>query len=379
MVANADADVWLRSALMERVDHVVIGAGAMGSAAAWQLARRGRSVVLLEQFEPGHTRGSSHGGTRIFRLAYADPRYAQLARRALDDWRDLEDDAGATLLDLVGAFDHGDPSRIDAVEGALRALGRPFERLSPAEASERCPGMRFDRAVVHSPDGGRARAAETLRCLADRARAHGATVRFGTGPARLELDDDGATVRCGGEAWSAATVVVTAGAWAQPVAGHLVELPQLTVTQEQIAHFSPLDPATDDWPSFIHHPAQGGGSFDHYGLWTPGEGVKVGGHLEGPVTTADDRDGVQDPARVARLVDYVSEWLPGVEPAPRFGATCLYTTTATEDFLVDRVGPVVVGSPCSGHGFKFTPLIGRVLADLATGADHPGPPFLRLS
>ena len=364
---------------MEHVDHVVVGAGAMGSAAAWQLARRGRSVVLVEQFEQGHTRGSSHGGTRIFRLAYADPRYAQLALAALEDWRELEDDAGTTLLDLVGAYDHGRHDRIEAVARALEGLGRRAERLAPAEAAERVPGMRFDEAVVFSPDGGRARAADTLRALASRAAAHGADVRFGAGPATVEVRGDGAVVRCGDDAWRAGSVVITAGAWATPVAGRLVALPELTVTQEQIAHFAPAHGATDDWPSFIHHPGgTGSASFDHYGLWTPGEGVKVGGHLEGAVTTADERDGVQDPDRVERLVAYVREWLPGVVPEPRFGATCLYTTTATEDFLCDRAGPVVVGSPCSGHGFKFTPLIGRVLADLACGAAHPGPPFLRL-
>jgi sarcosine oxidase len=362
---------------VERVDHVVVGAGAMGSATAWQLARRGRSVVLVEQFEQGHTRGSSHGGTRIFRLAYADPRYARLALRALDDWRELEDDAGATLLDLVGAYDHGPAERIDAVAEVLAALGRPGERLTSEAASERVPGMRFDDAVVFSADAGRARAADTLRVLADRAAAHGADVRFGGGPATIALDGDEAVVRCGDAAWRASTVVVTAGAWAQPVAGHLAPLPPLTVTQEQIAHFAPSDRAVDDWPSFIHHPG-GPASFDHYGLWTPGEGVKVGGHLEGAVTTADTRDGRLDEHRVGRLVAYVREWLPGLHPEPRFGATCLYTTTATEDFLVGRHGPVVIGSPCSGHGFKFTPLIGRVLADLACDGEHPGPPFLRL-
>jgi sarcosine oxidase len=362
---------------VERVDHVVVGAGAMGSATAWQLARRGRSVVLVEQFEQGHTKGSSHGGTRIFRLAYADPRYARLALAALDDWRQLEDDAGATLLDLVGAYDHGPVARIDEVTAALASLGRPGERLTPGEAAERVPGMRFDEAVVFSRDAGRARAADTLRVLADRAAALGADVRFDAGRATVELDGDRAVVRCDVGAWRADSVVVTAGAWARPVAGHLVPLPHLSVTQEQIAHFAPVDAAVDDWPSFIHHPT-GAASFDRYGLWTPGEGVKVGGHLEGPATTADTRDGRLDTERVDRLVAYVRDWLPGVDPTPQFGATCLYTTTETEDFLVDRRGPVVIGSPCSGHGFKFTPLIGRVLADLACGGAHPGPPFLRL-
>jgi sarcosine oxidase len=366
---------------MERVDHVVVGAGAMGSATAWWLARRGRSTVLLEQFERGHTRGSSHGGTRIFRLAYPDPAYVRLAMRALEDWRELEEDAGRVLLDLVGAYDHGDPSEVDAVATSLAAAGCAVERLAPDEAADRCPGMIFDHSVVFSPDGGRARAADTLTALADRAAAHGATVHFASGAAALERHGDCAVVRCAAGEWLATSVVVTAGAWVADVVGRHVGLPQLTVTEEQVVHFAPSDPDVVEWPSFIHHGKRDldSGTCDHYGLLTPGEGVKVGGHLEGPVTTAGGRSGVLDPERTNRLVGYVERWLPGLEPTPVYGSTCLYTTTPTYDFLVDRAGPFVVGSPCSGHGFKFTPLIGRLLADLAMGADHPGHPFLRFT
>jgi sarcosine oxidase len=116
-------------------------------------------------------------------------------------------------------------------------------------------------------------------------------------------------------------------------------------------------------------------------LLSPGLGVKVAGHHEGAVTDPDRRDGVLDAAKVAGIERYVERWLPGLVPEAVLGETCLYTTTSTEQFLVDRVGPVVVGSPCSGHGFKFTPYLGKVLADLATAATgrwvHPGDAFLR--
>ena len=104
-------------------DVVVIGAGAMGSATAWWLARRGRDVVLLEQFAQGHANGSSHGGTRIFRLAYDQPEYVRMAQAALPLWRELEDDAGRPLLDMTGAVDHGDPASIAAVAAALETCG----------------------------------------------------------------------------------------------------------------------------------------------------------------------------------------------------------------------------------------------------------------
>jgi sarcosine oxidase len=334
----------------------------MGSATGWWLARLGRDVVLLEQFEQGHVRGSSHGGSRIFRLAYPDAEYVALAQAALPLWRELEADAGVALLDTTGGLDHGDPSVIATVADALTARGAAFELLSPEAAHERFPAMAFDRAALFQPDAGRCRADDTVRALQDRAAAHGADVRFSTGPAELVMRGDQVVARCADLDLEvvASTAVITAGAWVEAVAGPHVALPAVTVTQEQVVHFSPRDEG--EWPSFIHH-----GNDVVYGLRTPGEGIKVGGHHTGPAVHGDARTFDLDPARVDIAVRYADRWLPGVEPIPMFGVTCLYTTTPTEDFVVDRRGPFVVGSPCSGHGFKFTPVIGLMLADLAIG------------
>ncbi len=349
---------------VERIgcDVVVIGAGAMGSSAAWWLARRGRRVVLLEQFEQGHMRGSSHGGSRIFRFAYPDVEYVALAQAALPLWRELEDDAGVALLDTTGGLDHGDPAVIATVADALTARGAAFEMLSPEAAHERWPSMAFDRSVLFQPDAGRCRADDTVRALQDRAAEHGAHVRFSTGPAELVERDDHVVARCReiDLEVDAATAVITAGAWVESVVGSHVALPPITVTQEQVVHFAPRDER--EWPSFIHH-----GDDVVYGLRTPGEGIKIGGHHTGPAVHGDTRTFDLDHARVDVAVRYAERWLPGVEPIPVFGVTCLYTTTPTEDFVVDRRGPFVVGSPCSGHGFKFTPVIGLMLADLAMG------------
>lgn len=334
----------------------------MGSATAWWLARLGRDVVLLEQFEQGHVRGSSHGGSRIFRFAYPDVEYVALAQAALPLWRELEDDAGVALLDTTGGLDHGDPAVIATVADALTARGAAFEMLSPDAARERWPAMAFDRSVLFQPDAGRCRADDTVRALQDRAAAHGADVRFSTGPAELVERNDHVRARCRAVDLEvdASTAVITAGAWVEAVAGPHVALPPVTVTQEQVVHFAPRDER--EWPSFIHH-----GDDLVYGLRTPGEGIKVGGHHTGPAVHGDTRTFDLDPARVDVAVRYAERWLPGVEPIPVFGVTCLYTTTPTEDFVVDRRGPFVVGSPCSGHGFKFTPVIGLMLADLAMG------------
>ncbi len=348
--------------MTRRVDTVVIGAGAMGSATAWWLAREGRDVVVAEQFEQGHVRGSSHGGVRIFRLAYPDLGYVQMAQEALHLWREAEADTGATLLELTGAYDHGPSQFLDAIAEPLAEAGARTERLSPAAAHERVPGLRFDTDVLFHADAGRCFADRTVRTLQDRVAELGGDVRFEC-RAQLRVVGDEVEVLLGDdEVVRAGTVVVTAGGWVAPLleaAGSPVPLPPLTVTQEQVVHFEPLDAATA-WPSFIHHVFP-----YHYGLHTPGQGLKIGGHHEGPPTTADDRTFELDDAGIARIGEYVRQWVPGVDPTPQFGATCLYTNTPDESFVLERVGPVVVGSPCSGHGFKFTPLIGRRLATLA--------------
>ena len=330
----------------------------MGSATTWWLARRGRDVVLLEQFEQGHVRGSSHGGSRIFRLAYPDDEYVALAQLSLRLWRELEDDAGVPLLDTTGGLDHGDPRMVDAVRGAQ------CELLAPEAAHELWPAIAFDRSVLHQPDAGRCRADDTVRALQDRAAAHGAAVHFSAGPATVSEQGDRVVARClyADLEVVATTAVITAGAWVERVAPSRIGLPVMKVTQEQVAHFPPR--ADGEWPSFIHHGVDGGGTV--YGLRTPGEGIKVGGHHEGPVVDPDERTFDLDPSRVEQSVRYAERWLPGVEPVPVFGVTCLYTTTPTEDFVVDRRGPFIIGSACSGHGFKFTPAIGMLLADLTT-------------
>ncbi|MCU1350901.1 MAG: putative Monomeric sarcosine oxidase [Acidimicrobiales bacterium] len=346
--------------MSERCDVVVVGAGMAGSAAAWWLARRGVDVVVLEQFEAGHRRGSSHGATRLFRLGYEDPADVRDGAEALRLWRALEDDAGEELLVTTASVDHGDPAALDAIAAAYRHEAVRSERIPAAEAMARWPGMRFAGDALVQPDGGRILADATVAALQRRAVAHGAQIHDEVGPAEVVVDGDRVTVRAQDTTWHPRRVVVTAGAWLPAVLGDAVALPPLTVTCEQVQHFAPTDPA-DRWPSFIHHHDP-----TVYGLYTPGEGVKVATHHAGPVVDPDDRPFDADPATSTAVAGYVAEWFPGVDPTPVHPARCLYTSTADQRFVLERHGPVVVGSPCSGHGFKFAPLTGRTLADLAT-------------
>jgi sarcosine oxidase len=353
----------------ERADVVIVGAGLAGSAAAWALARRGRSVALLEAFEPEHRRGSSHGSARIFRRAYPDPLYVRLTGQAQALWGRLADEAGEEIVTVTGAVDYGPSRAPEKMYEILTAQGVPAELMPPGAAAERWPGLSFgSEPVIFHPDGGVIDPERAMAAMRRIAVAGGAQVSFGTRVLRVEADGDGATVHTADRSWHAPAVIVAAGAWLEPLLGAQVPLPPLAVTQTQAFHFAPRAPGA--WPVFISHD-----EVVIYGLPAGRDGevpgaVKLGEH-GGTITTGDGRDGIVDPAARDRIGAFVRQHLPGLDPDPAGEVTCLYTSTANEDFILDRHGPFVVCSPCSGHGAKFAPLVGEIAADLACGGPSP--------
>lgn len=354
-------------------DVVIVGGGAAGTATAWWLARNGRSVLLLEQFGPGHTRGSSHGNSRIFRLAYPDPEYVGMARAALDCWKLLERESGRQLLRRVGGLDWGATRDPEGLHAVLASCGVASELLGADAARARFPGLAVDTAAVWQPDAGVTDADAAVAAMRELAVRHGAQLVFERRVERITVRDGDAAVHGDFDTLRAPVVVVTAGAWLEGLLGPLVTLPPLTVTQEQVFHFRPVVPDLP-WPAFVHK-----GVRAMYGMPTTLDGVgpvvKVAEHQAGPVVTADLRSGLVDPAARERVSDYVRRTLPGLDPEPLGGLTCLYTSTPSSDFVLDRRGPLVVGSACSGHGFKFAPLLGQILGGLAIGTPAPGPRF----
>ncbi len=357
----------------EGEDVIVVGAGLMGAASAWSLTRRGRKVLLVEQFGAGHVRGSSHGSARIVRRAYLDPLYTNLTGRAFELWRELESSTGSAILRMLGALDFGPSRAVDLVAANLAECGVPHEVLPAAEAESRWPGMRFDGPVLFHSQGGTMDSARAVEAFVAAARAGGAEVRYGAEVRSIAMSGTDARVEfADGSEQRAAHVVVAAGGWVDRLVGTLVPLPPMRVTQQQIFHFPRLDPTLPPWPSVIHKDAH-----EVYHLaggrdGGAGDDRKVGEHDDGSTTTADGRTGVIDSNSRARIVEYVKSWLPGLDPNPRGEASCLYTITPSEDFLLDRVGPLVVCSPCSGHGAKFAPLVGDLVADLVSGGVSRG-------
>jgi sarcosine oxidase len=354
----------------ERTDVVVVGLGAMGSAAAWQLASRGVDVIGLEQFEFGHARGSSHGPTRIFRLSYPFPDYVRMAQRALELWRRLEDEAGERLLVTTGGLDAGKTAQDCAA--SLRACGVHHEWLGRAEARERFPAISldpFDR-VLHQPDAGVSLADNAVAAMLRRARQLGAEIREEAAVSAIRPTGDGLIVEWASGEIRTGRVVLTPGAWAaKALAMAGIDLP-VRAHLQTVSYFHQRD--QHDLPTFIEWTD---GSTSWYEVPKAGgaAGVKVAGHVPGrSIDPSRASHGIDDDSEKANA-DYVARRFPGLDRWPVASETCLYEMTPDEHFVLDREGPVVIGCGFSGHGFKFAPLIGEVLADLTQERDPPVP------
>lgn len=347
-------------------DVIVIGGGVMGLATAWELSRRGHRPVVLEQFARGHVQGASHGETRNFNNAYDEAHYLDLLVRARDGWDALGTPGGEPLLRMHGLVTHGETD-IASVHSRLGERGIPSQILDAREAGRRWPGMRFETDVLWSTDAGVIRASAALLELERRIVTAGGEVRWKTRASSMSEDAAGVVVTLPDGVLHADTVVVTAGAWTSKLLG--TGLRRLRVTEETPAHFAPVSDAS--WPSFNHHIDPTRYPATVYGMPTPGEGVKVGFHRVGDEVDPDDR-----PHRITHadaLADYVREWMPGLDPASAVHLSCTYTSTDDSTFVLERRGRIVVGAGFSGHGFKFAPGVGAVLADLVADSAAPTP------
>ncbi|CAN5523558.1 N-methyl-L-tryptophan oxidase [soil metagenome] len=341
------------------VECAVIGAGMAGTAASRALARAGAEVVVFEQFHLGHGRGSSHGASRIFRFSYHDPFYVRMAMGALPLWRELEEEMGRELVTTTGGLDAG--KRLDDHVAALTECGADFEVLDGRRARERFPRVTLpdDERVLFQPDAGIAHAEAAVRAFADSATSHGAELNEGSPVTRLKQSSGHVEIDVEGETYRAKVAVVTAGAWARPLLAEAgIDLP-VTPTRETVAYFRIEDelsvPSLVDWSDPVF-----------YALASPGEGLKAGWHHTGPPTDPG-AEGIVDRAAVERLSERVAERFPSADPDAHHAETCIYTNTSDEHLIVERRGDIVIGSACSGHGFKFAPLTGKRIAELALG------------
>jgi sarcosine oxidase len=313
----------------------------MGCATAWALTERGADVTVLEQFELEHTCGSSHGRTRIVRVAYPEPDWVRLAEEAMSGWRELETQSGEELLGLYGLVEVASSPELTSAS-ALDACGLGYRLLDGDEARRLGVALPEGWAALHQPEAGVVRADLARRAFLDVAVSRGARVETG----RRVVSPD---------AVDADVVVVTAGAW---VTDFVPDLP-VSVTRETIAYFHREGPPS---PSVVELNEETRGHA-MYALRDPVHGLKAGAHHAGTETDPNE-DGEPDAAIVERISSWVRERLPDADPQPVGAETCIYTSTADESFVLERRGRLVVGSACSGHGFKFAPAVGRRLTGL---------------
>ncbi len=371
--------------MTERHAVVVVGAGINGLSTAWQLSRRGVGPVLvLEQFPLGHARGSSHGQSRITRSSYHSTVYIDLVRHAhSEDWPALETDAGEQLLHPTGGLFFGpDGEQYRSFAAAVTEAGVNVEEIAVAEARLRYPQFRFPDAIGVLVDhtAGLVAAEATLAALARLCRGAGVEIRDETPVLELGIGGDPLIVKTAGGVVEAERIVVAAGPWAP----HLLPFlgARATPSRQTVAYWDAGADAADyrlgSFPVWVY---LGAGENDlWYGLPEFGRpGFKAARHVVS--ATADDPDDPRDqadPVALEEIRDFVVEQFTVEAPVLVGSEHCFYTNTPTEDFIIDlhpEDERIVIAAGFSGHGFKFGPTTGRILADLALSGDCDLPAF----
>ncbi|RIK38431.1 MAG: N-methyl-L-tryptophan oxidase [Chloroflexi bacterium] len=365
--------------MYDSYDSIVIGAGVMGSAAAYHLAKDGRRVLLIEQFKVGHTHGSSHGGSRIIRYTHDDVAYVRLMPAIFELWRRLEAESGIPLLQMTGGLYLGpeDEAFLCGAQQALQTLQYPYESLSPTELPARFPQFRIPSGwlALYQEQSGILAATRCVETLARQAVRCGATVREQTQVQAVRPEGGGVAVRLAGaggeETVYAAQAVITAGPWTQRLLAPLLPyaLP-LQVTHQQVAYFAVEQPdlyAVGRCPLYIFTALP---HFYGFPIFERAGEIKVGMELVGTVVDPDAPRTAMDTA-IPELSAAIERTLVGVRPEPTRVELCLYTETPNHHFIIDRHPEhpqILIAGGFSGRGFKFGIAVGRLLADLAASA-----------
>ncbi len=376
---------------MSRTYHtIILGLGAMGSAVGYHLARRGRSVLGLERFTSPHTLGSSHGQSRIIRLAYfEDPAYVPLLRRAYELWFALQNEASEPVITITGGIMLG-AGESDLVSGAARSAREhnlAHEILDAAAIRRRFPQFHVsdDTVGLYEEVGGIVHPEAAIAAHLRGAAAAGAELHFDEPVISWEAAPSGDAVRVttARGSYEAERLVIAAGAYA-PALLHDLNLP-LTVQRNVLYWFRPTATpelfAPGRCPIYIWQPGDGSSVYGFPALEGAPAGVKVAFHNHGPLTTPETIDRQVHEHEVAAMRRWLALHMPALAAGELTAtATCMYTLTPDEDFILDAhpAHPqVLICSPCSGHGFKFASVVGEIMADLAEhgATTHPIAPF----
>ncbi|MGC2649628.1 MAG: N-methyl-L-tryptophan oxidase [Candidatus Cybelea sp.] len=356
--------------LPREYDVIVLGLGALGSAAAYWSAKRGARVLGLEQFEFGHARGSSHDRSRIIRLSYFTPAYVRMAKEAYRAWASLEEDAGERLVVKTGGLDIGprrSSVRMSEHVNSMRDCGVPFEELDAVEICKRWPCWRVGDGVhgIFQADAGIVAAERATDALRRVAVGFGATLHDRTPVTSLRAEGGEIEVDAGGSRYRAGKLIIAAGAWTNDALAHLGRSLPIEVTKEQVIYFVPRDPAAfalGEFPIWIWLDEP---SFYGFPIFGEPRSVKITQDSAGKPVDAQTRDFEEDPEITARVKGFLERYLPAALGPVDLVKTCLYARTPDRDFVIDALPgyPNVSVAVGDGHAFKFASLIGRILSD----------------
>ncbi|MCP2635442.1 N-methyl-L-tryptophan oxidase [Microbacterium sp. HD4P20] len=359
---------------MKQFDVAVVGMGALGSAAAYHLARRGVSVVAFEQFELGHVRGASHDTSRIIRTSYGAPQYVRLAQSSYRDWAELEATTGEQLTVITGGLVFipiGGPFSARDFVDSLNEVGIPHELLSPAQVHERWPQFSLPDGVetIYTPDSGITHAARSVAALQMHARMNGAVIRDRTPVLSLDPDSDGVVVRSDKGDIHAGKVILATDAWTNALLEPLGASIPLITMQEQVTYFKPQDAGAYDrerFPVWIWEDTHCFYGFPTYGEPT----IKAARDRSDNLMTPEERTFVPSPELLQQLEEFMNATIPG-SGEPLRTVTCQYAITPDRNFVLGPLPehPDILVGLGAGHAFKFTPTIGRILAELAVDGE----------
>jgi len=358
-------------------DVIVIGAGSMGMAAGYFLAKKGAKTLLIDAFDPPHDHASHHGETRIIRHAYGEGRqYVRLVLRAQELWEALERESGYTLFERTGVLGIGEPSSPFLTETFASAAqyGLPVERLNAAQIRKRWPGITLpdDFIGCFEPDSGVLYSERCIQVFRELALKFGADLTVNTPVKNIQYDRHGVTVDTISGTYRGKNVIVTAGAWAGKLLPEL-QLP-LQPTRKVFAWFETNAPLFEpaQFPAFTFDL----GDRTFYGFPSfNGSGLKVGRHDGGEPTDPDtlNRAFGTNASDEGDLRSFLDRFMPQASGRLKQGKVCLYTKTPDDHFIIDRhpnFSHVVIAAGFSGHGFKFSSAIGEVLCQMVTGEEE---------
>ena len=351
-------------------DAIVIGAGVMGGATAYHLAKAGASTLVLEQFSRGHTFGSSHGDNRIIRLIYEKQFYTELMKHAYAEWREVEKESGKDLLFTTGSVIIGPEGHdyLHEMRVSLDAASVESEWWDQRQLADRFPQFRIGDSVevLWQKDTGFLYASECVLTYLQLAEVHGAEVREDTPVIEINWQGTHPEVITKGERFRGKKVIVTAGGWTGQILNEL-NLP-LTVTRQQVVYYQPTNASLFQqgrFPIFLdvtwNQVLYGFPVFRR-------AGIKVARHGMGQPVSPDTCDRTPDPEYIEHLRSFLRERIPDAAGEALFAQVCLYTETPDEDFIIDThpdCTNLVLATGFSGHGFKFASLVGRILSEMA--------------